>query len=74
MKDIGLLLLLQLVLPEVEPPQLVLDDAHAQSSDLKVSDEAVKLGEAAGEEGGLNGPIRQPDVVYTENRPNGPEF
>ena len=44
-KDIGLLLLLQLVLPEVIPLQLMLDDVHTQGPNLKMCDQAVELGE-----------------------------
>lgn len=45
MKDIGLLLLLQLVLPEVKPLQLVLDDVHTQGPNLEMCDQAMELGE-----------------------------
>lgn len=48
-KDIGLLLFLQLVLPEVIPLQLMFDDVHAQGPNLEMCDQAVKLGEAEGE-------------------------
>lgn len=48
-KDIGFALLLQLLLPQVVSLQLVLDDVHAQSSDLIVRDQTVELGEAWGE-------------------------
>ena len=51
LKDIGLLLLLQLLLPEVVPLQFVLHDVHAQRSDLVVGDQAVELGEAEEGEG-----------------------
>ena len=45
MKDIGLLLLLQLILPQVIALELMLHDVHAQSADLVVRDEAMELGE-----------------------------
>lgn len=58
-KDIGLLLFLQLVLPEVVPLQLMFDDVHAQGPNLEVCDQAVELGETGGEnyneEGGKRG-------------------
>lgn len=44
--DIGLLL--QILLPEVKPRQLVFSDVHAEGPDPVCCDQAVELGEAGG--------------------------
>lgn len=49
-KDIGFVLLAQLLAPHVVSLQLVLHDAHAQSADFIVTHHTVELGETVGDE------------------------